>query len=83
MKYAMLGLLSILLVGCSAPDTATKALKGAGYSQIKITGWSPFSCTEAGTISTGFEAKGPTGVSVTGAVCSGLIFKSATIRIKY
>lgn len=80
MKYAMLGLLSILLVGCSAPDTATKALKGAGYSQIKITGWSPFSCTEAGTFSTGFEAKGPTGVSVTGAVCSGLIFKNATIR---
>lgn len=80
MKYAMLGLLSILLVGCSAPDTATEALKGAGYSQIKITGWSPFSCSKDDTFSTGFEAKGPTGVSVTGAVCSGLIFKSATIR---
>ena len=80
MKYAMLGLLSILLLGCSAPDTATKALKGAGYSQIKITGWSPFSCSKDDTFSTGFEAKGPTGVSVTGAVCSGLIFKNATIR---
>lgn len=80
MKYAMLGLLSILLVGCSAPDTATKALKGAGYSQIKITGWSPFSCSKDDTFSTGFEAKGPTGVSVTGAVCSSLIFKNATIR---
>lgn len=80
MKYAMIGLLSILLVGCSAPDTATKALKGAGYSQIKITGWSPFSCSKDDTFSTGFEAKGPAGVSVTGAVCSGLIFKNATIR---
>ncbi len=80
MKYAILGLLGILLVGCSAPDTATKALKGAGYTDIKITGWSAFSCSKDDTFSTGFEAKGPTGVPVTGAVCSGLIFKNATIR---
>lgn len=80
MKYAMLGLFAIFLTGCSDPDVATKALKGAGYSDIKITGFDMWACGKDDTYSTGFTAKGPTGVEVSGAVCSGLLFKNATIR---
>lgn len=72
--------LTTLLAGCSDSDTAIKALHGAGYKDIKITGYSPFACSKDDTFSTGFVAKGPTGVHVEGAVCSGLLFKNSTIR---
>jgi len=69
----------LILCACTAPDTATSALDGAGYTDIQITGWRAFSCSKDDTFSTGFRAKGPTGKSVTGVVCSGLL-KGATIR---
>lgn len=71
---------ALLLSGCSDPTAATKALTGAGYTQIQITGHSWFGCGKDDSYSTGFEAKGPTGVPVKGAVCSGLFFKNSTIR---
>lgn len=78
-KYLMIvGLL--VLAGCSDSDTAIKALKGAGYTDIRTTGYSWFACGEGDSFSTGFVAKGPTGVKVEGAVCSGLLFKNSTIR---
>lgn len=79
-KLIFVAMVGALLVGCSDSDTAIKALKGAGYSDIKTTGYSWFSCSEDDTFSTGFVAKGPTGVEVEGAVCSSLMTKGATIR---
>ncbi len=70
-----------ILAGCSNPDSAVRALNGAGYTQIKITGWRFGMCSKDDTYSTGFEAKGPTGVPITGAVCEGLLFKGSTIRL--
>lgn len=79
MKALTLAALMIFLAGCSDPEAATKALKGAGYTDIKTTGWNAWACGQDDTYSTGFTAKGPTGIEVSGAVCSGL-FKNATIR---
>lgn len=71
-----------LLAGCSDSETALRTLQGAGYKDINITGYTPFMCGKDDTFSTGFEATGPTGVRVTGAVCSGLLVKGATIRAR-
>lgn len=79
-KYLTLGVLVLILAGCSDPDVATKALRGAGYTDIKITGFDMWACGKDDTYATGFIAKGPTGVEVEGTVCSGLLFKNATIR---
>lgn len=70
----------IFVSGCSDADVATKALRGAGYTDIKTTGYSWFACGRDDSFATGFIAKGPTGVPVTGAVCSSLLIKNATIR---
>lgn len=80
MKKIMIVAACVFLTACSDSDTAVKALKGAGYSDIRTTGYSWFSCGKDDTFSTGFVAKGPTGVEVKGAVCSTLITKGATIR---
>ena len=84
MKNVIIALtLTTLLVGCSDSDTAIKALSGAGYTDIKTTGstgYAWFACGRDDSFATGFTAKGPTGVPVTGAVCSSLLIKNATIR---
>jgi hypothetical protein len=78
MKHIILGL-AFVLAGCSSPDTATRALESAGYSQIKILGYQFFGCSKDDTFHTGFTAVGPTGTPVTGVVCGGLL-KGSTIR---
>lgn len=70
-----------LLAGCTDESTARRALEGAGYSHIRFTGYSWFSCGQEDVKSTGFVAKGPTGQSVSDTVCSGIIFKNSTIRL--
>jgi len=79
-KYLTLGILALILTGCTDSNVATKALKGAGYTDVKLTGYSWFACSKDDTYHTGFIAKGPTGIEVEGTVCSGLLFKNATIR---
>jgi hypothetical protein len=71
----------LALAGCSNPEGATKALRGAGYTDIKLTGYRWIGCSKDDHYADGFEAKGPTGVPVTGVVCSGLMFKGSTIRL--
>jgi len=69
------------LVACTNPDHATRVLQDAGYSEIKLTGYRWMGCSKDDHYADGFEAKGPTGHHVTGIVCSGLLFKGATIRV--
>lgn len=69
----------LALAACTDSDGARKALEGAGYSDIKMTGYNAFSCSEDDQYKTGFIAKGPTGKPVSGTVCSG-VFKGSTIR---
>lgn len=68
------------LYGCSSEGDAMRALESSGYSEVVITGWKPLSCDEKDFFSTGFNAKNPNGKPVSGVVCSGLLFKNATVR---
>jgi len=68
-----------LLSGCTAPERSTVALQKAGYSDIQTTGHSWFECGKDDKFSTGFKARNPVGVGVSGTVCCGW-FKSCTIR---
>jgi len=81
----MLRLLALLVVvavtstACTDADGARKALIGAGYSDIQIGEYAAFGCGRGDDYATKFTAKGPTGVVVTGVVCSGVL-KGSTIR---
>lgn len=79
-----LGLLFLLLVGtlsgCTNSSDAHRALESSGYTDVRITGYDFFACSEDDFFHTGFAAKNPNGVEVQGTVCSGLLFKNATIR---
>lgn len=77
---ATLCLASIFLAGCTNSSEAQRALEGSGYTDVKIKGYAFFGCGQGDSFHTGFEAKGPTGRSVQGVVCSG-VFKGATIRL--
>lgn len=73
---------AMLLVGCTDAENATRLLKAQGYTDIEITGYSAFGCSEDDTLHTGFRAKGVNGQVVVGTVCSGLFFKNSTIRFQ-
>lgn len=60
-------------------NEATRVLRYNGYTNIKITGLKPFSCSEEDDFATGFTAKSSSGQTVSGVVCSGFL-KKATIR---
>jgi len=79
MKKILAAMALITLCGCTDATGAKKALEGAGYSNIQMTGYSMFSCGQDDVYKTKFSATGPTGKQVTGAVCAG-IFKGSTIR---
>jgi len=80
MKHKIFFLLAFLMAaGCTDQPKATKVLQDNGYTDVQITGYSPFACSDSDTFSTGFRAKSPSGVVVSGTVCSGFL-KGATIR---
>ncbi|WP_080437024.1 hypothetical protein [Burkholderia ubonensis] len=78
-RFALMVLAIVALAGCTDEPGARKALAGAGFKDVSITGYSFFGCDKHDIFSTGFEARGPTGQFVTGVVCSGWM-KGATIR---
>ncbi len=85
MKFRIaLFILTLALVlgssACTSESDAKRALTGAGYTDITWTGYKAFSCSEDDAFHTGFRAKGPTGKTVTGTVCSGVL-KGSTIRL--
>ena len=75
----ILALAALLLCTCTAPDNSTDTLTKMGFTNIEITGWSPFSCGEDDSFSTGFKATNPVGLPVSGVVCCGLV-KNCTVR---
>lgn len=80
MKKLISLMAAVALCACTAPDRSTSALLAAGYTNIEMTGYSFFACSDDDTFSTGFKARGPSGVKVSGTVCSGIL-KGATIRL--
>lgn len=66
--------------GCTNPEDARRTLESAGYSEIETGGYDFFACGKDDTYATKFTAKNPAGRTTSGTVCSGLLFKSSTIR---
>lgn len=73
-------ILASLLAACSNSNDAIKALDSMGFTEIKTTGYSWFSCSDSDFYSTGFIAINNHGKEVRGAVCSGFMFKNSTVR---
>ncbi len=87
MKVIVMGLIAAvlsigILTGCTDEAGAERILKANGFTEIQFTGYSWLSCSDKDTYSTGFIAKGPTGIPVKGTVCSGMFFKNSTIRFE-
>lgn len=80
MKKLLLTLTLLALTGCTNADKATSVLHKQGYTDIEITGYDFFACSEDDFYATGFEAKTVTGEHISGTVCSGM-FKGNTIRL--
>lgn len=70
----------IILAACTNSEDARRALTSAGYTNISTGGYDWFACGGDDTYATKFTATNPAGNRVNGVVCSGLLFKSATIR---
>lgn len=67
------------ICGYTDNNKASEILSEQGYTQIELTGYVPFVCSNDDIFSTGFKAKNPNGKYVTGTVCNGVL-KGATIR---
>ena len=77
-KLLMLAAL-LALTSCTDSDRSAQALRSQGFTEIQITGYSPWSCGEGDAYATGFRAKNPQGLPVSGTVCCG-VMKSCTVR---
>lgn len=71
----------LLLPSCTDDDRTRRILEASGYTHVQLTGWSAFTCSGDDVYATGFRAIGPTGVTVEGTVCCGVL-KDCTIRIQ-
>ena len=70
----------LFISACTDQKGAIKNLQDLGFTDIEITGYRAFSCSEDDFYRTGFKAISPqTGNIVTGTVCGG-IFKGSTVR---
>lgn len=78
MKY-FLFIFVLVLVGCTNIDQTERVLVSQGYTDIQITGYRVFGCSEDDDFSTGFTAK-MNNKTVSGVVCSGIL-KGATTRL--
>ena len=72
-------LLIVMMCGCTKPGKATEILTSQGYTNIEITGYDWFECSEDDLYQTGFIANAPNGTPVEGVVCGGML-KGNTVR---
>jgi hypothetical protein len=79
-KMIALAIVCALLAGCYSSDDARKALEAEGFTDIQVNGHAWFACSEDDFYNTSFTAKNAHGNTVSGAVCSGILFKNSTIR---
>lgn len=79
--YTIFALLIVLgICGCTSTDESTRILRQQGYTEIQLTGYRVFTCSDDDSFHTGFRARSVNGSVVTGTVCSGFL-KGATIRL--
>ena len=82
LSICLICLLSLGLVSCEGtePDKATRVLEDQGYTNVVITGYNAWSCSEDDWYRTGFTATSIAGKPVKGTVCSS-DYKGSTIRL--
>jgi hypothetical protein len=78
--FSLFFVLTSLLAGCTNQKDAVNALQDVGFTNIQVTGYHWFACSKDDFYHTGFVAQNPQGREVNGTVCSGLLFKNATVR---
>lgn len=72
---------ALLALACTDEPGARRILEDQGYTDVELTGFSWFSCSEDDQIRTGFYAKSQSGRVIRGTVCCGLILKDCTVRV--
>lgn len=70
---------STLSACTSSDERVERTLTQMGYSDVRTTGYRMFGCSQDDTFQTGFVATSPTGETVTGVFCAGLL-KGGTVR---
>lgn len=76
MKYLFL---TLFLVGCTNATETKRVLEMDGVTNIEITGYKFFACSQDDFYHTGFKGQ-RNGKNIEGTVCSGLLFKASTVR---
>lgn len=79
-NYILVVVAALMIQGCTKPEKTTRLLQSQGFTDIQITGYRMFICSQQDTVSTGFKAKSINNENVSGSVCGGLILKGLTIR---
>lgn len=75
----LLFLAFFFLSACTHEGEATRVLEMDGVTNIEMTGYKFWGCGKDDFYHTGFKGQ-RNGKEISGVVCSGLIFKSSTIR---
>lgn len=81
-KYIYASALAVML-SCTSPERATSVLETDGYTNIELTGYRAFGCSDSDGTCTGFKAM-KNGHHVEGAVGCGRVAgctKGCTIRV--
>lgn len=79
-RMIMIAFLGISLAACTDPDAARRTAENHGLTNVQITGYSFWGCSDDDTVRTAFTAQNAQGRTVRGVVCSG-IFKGNTLRL--
>jgi hypothetical protein len=80
MRLVIAVILVMVSTGCAtSSEDAKRTVYKAGFTNVKTSGVSPFSCSEDDMYGRKFTATNANGQVVEGVVCCGL-FKNCTIR---
>ena len=77
--FVLFFILCFFLTSCNGNTTSTTILEEQGYTNVEITGYNPFACSEDDMYRLNFTATSPNGTPVKGVVCSAPL-KGYTIR---
>lgn len=75
----MLVALQFALSGCTDEPRTRSTLRNFGFTDVRVTGYEYWGCSDSDNYHTGFTAKNAQGAEVSGVVCCGFA-KACTIR---
>lgn len=78
MKKILIIFIFVLFIGCTNENGALDVLEAEGCTDIEITGYRFFGCSQDDMFQTGFTCK-KNGKDISGVVCQGVL-KGKTIR---